>query len=204
MLYHGNMKRPYELKQRAEARDHTRLKIVEAAIRLHQKQGIAATSMLDIAAEAGVGKVTVYRHFPDLEAMTGACSSLYFERNMPPDPRSWDGINDPVVRLHKGLQDTYGWFTMTKDMMNAVYSELRNKPLMAPYHEHWRLLTETLLAPWVDTINENVTQMELLRAAIALALDFDTWRILTQVQGLTDEDAAGLTSRMISANLLKT
>ncbi|MEH6545840.1 MAG: helix-turn-helix domain-containing protein [Sneathiella sp.] len=195
------MKRPYELKQRAEARDHTRLKIVEAAIRLHQKQGIAATSMLDVATEAGVGKVTVYRHFPDLDAMTGACSGLYFERNLPPDPRSWSDIADPAERLYKGLHDTYAWFKMTKDMMNAVYSELRNKPLMVPYHDHWELLTETLLAPWVNVLNGDVKQMALLRAAIALALDFDTWRTLTQAHKLTDEDAADLMSRMISGNL---
>lgn len=186
------MKRPYELKERGARQDETRQKIVEAAIHLHQKRGIAATSMLDIAEQAGVGKVTVYRHFPDLDAIAGACSGLYFERNPPPDPTPWGRARDPAARLRLGLADTYGWFTSTKAMMLSIYSEARDHPVMATYHAHWDQLSKILLAPWKARGREKV----LLHAAIALALDFDTWRTLTQVQGLTDEQAVDLMLRL--------
>lgn len=186
------MKRPYELKERGARQDETRQKIVEAAIYLHQRQGIAATSMLDIAEQAGVGKVTVYRHFPDLDAMAGACSGLYFERNPPPDPTPWGSMKDPAERLRLGLADTYAWFSLTKAMMLSVYPEARDHPVMATYHTHWKLLSGILLAPWKAKGRDKT----LLQAAIALALDFDTWRTLTQVQGLTDQRAVDLMLRL--------
>lgn len=58
------MTRPYTLKRRAERQDETRRRIVEAAIELHQTIGPAATTVSEIAQRAGVGRVTVYRHFP--------------------------------------------------------------------------------------------------------------------------------------------
>lgn len=198
------MKRSYELKQRGARQDETRQKIVEAAIRLHQKQGIAATSMLDIAEEAGVGKVTVYRHFPDLDAMTGACSGLYFERNPLPDPTPWGDIAEPQARLRRGLQDTYAWFALTKDMMTSVYPEARDHPVMAPYHGHWQTLADVLLAPWLKTEEGKGRKKGLLSVAIALALDFDTWRTLTQVRGLTDDEAVDLMMRLTCECAVKT
>ena len=59
------MSRPYKLKRRAERQDETRQRIIEATIELHQTIGPAATTITEIAERAGVGRVTVYRHFPD-------------------------------------------------------------------------------------------------------------------------------------------
>jgi AcrR family transcriptional regulator len=91
------MTRSYRLKRRAERQDQTRQKIVEAAIALHQDKGLAATTMADVAERAGVGRVTVYRHFPDEAALVGACSGQYFERHPLPDPELWLEIADPVA-----------------------------------------------------------------------------------------------------------
>ncbi|MBA3358820.1 MAG: helix-turn-helix transcriptional regulator [Thermoleophilaceae bacterium] len=78
--------RPYELKRRAELQEETRRRIVEAAIELHQTIGPAATTFTDIAARAGVGRVTVYRHFADEDELAGACSGLYFQPIQPRIP----------------------------------------------------------------------------------------------------------------------
>ena len=80
------MPRPYELKRRAERQEETRRRIVEAAIELHQTVGPAATTISEIADRAGVGRVTVYRHFPDELTLARACSGRYFERHPAPDP----------------------------------------------------------------------------------------------------------------------
>lgn len=39
---------------------------------------------------------------------------------------------------------------------------------------------------------------DVLRAALALALSLDTWRVLARDHGLTDEEAAGLRVRLTS------
>ena len=56
--------RHYTQSKRGEAAESTRRRIVEATIALHGEQGIAATTMKQIAARAGVSVGSVYHHFP--------------------------------------------------------------------------------------------------------------------------------------------
>ena len=50
----------------------TREKILQVASKLIVRQGYTATSISQIAAETGIGKATVYHHFPDKEAIVYA------------------------------------------------------------------------------------------------------------------------------------
>lgn len=185
-------KRSYRLRRRAESQGRTRQKIIDAAIQLHQTKGLAATTMSDIAARAKVGKVTVYRHFPDEAALVGACSGQYFERHPLPDLENWRSIGDAVARLRQGLRDTYAYHRATEPMMTRVHSEARDLPIMDPYHAHWRRAAEILAAPWPGSARDKA----LLKAALALALSFDTWRLLVRVQQITDDDAIELMMRL--------
>lgn len=180
--------RPYTLKRRAERQDETRQRIVEAAIEFHQTIGPAATTISQIAERAGVGRVTVYRHFPDELTLARACSGLYLERNPPPDPERWRASADAEERLRTALRETYGYHRATREMMSHVLADARDHPVMAPYHEHWQRATDVLVEPWSVRGRERKT----LRAAIALALSFDTWRTLSQEHGLTDRQAVKL------------
>ena len=53
------------MRKRAEQVDQTHQRIVEAAVHLHGTVGPAATTIAGIAEQAGVTRLTVYRHFPD-------------------------------------------------------------------------------------------------------------------------------------------
>jgi AcrR family transcriptional regulator len=185
------MGRTYKLGKRAEAQAETRQSIVEAAIVLHQEKGVAATSISDIAERAGVGKVTVYRHFPDETALLSACSGQYFERHPFPDPEGWRREGDRIARLRLGLCETYAFHRETAAMMASVLPELREAPITAPYHEHWRRAAGVLLDAWPEE-----DRNEALKAALALALSFDAWRILALEQGLTDDRAVALMARL--------
>ena len=57
-------KRQYKQKARAEQAQETRQLIVEATVMLHEELGPAQTSIKAIAEQAGVQRLTVYRHFP--------------------------------------------------------------------------------------------------------------------------------------------
>ena len=184
--------RPYTLKRRADGQSRTRQRIVEAAIELHQTIGPAATTISQIAEHAGVGRVTVYRHFPDELTLARACSGQYFERNPPPDPEPWSAISDPTERLLTGLRATYAYHRATQAMLSHVLADARDHPVMAPYHEHWRGLAEVLVAPWPVRGRRRAS----LLAAVALALSFDTWRTLCLEHGLTDDQAAELCLRL--------
>jgi hypothetical protein len=70
--------------------------------------------------------------------------------------------------------------------------EARDLPIMAPYHRFWRDAVETLAAVWRVRGRRRAS----LRAALALALGFETHRILTREQHLTDEEAIELMVRL--------
>ena len=184
--------RPYTLKRRAERQDETRQRIIKAAIQLHQTIGPTATTISQIAERAGVGRVTVYRHFPDELTLARACSGQYFEHNPAPDPERWRAITDAEERLRRALRETYAYHRATRQMISHVLADARDHPVMAPYHQHWRQAVDVLLEPWPLPGRQRKT----LRAAIALALSFDTWRVLSQERGLTDAQAAELMLRL--------
>jgi AcrR family transcriptional regulator len=187
------MRRSYQMKRRAEAQDRTRQKIVDATIELHQSKGLAATTVGDIADRAGVGKVTVYRHFPDDGALVEACSGQYFERHPFPDLESWRKIANRYQRLRRGLRDTFRYHQETELMMTRVLPEAHNLSIMDPYHAHWQRAVEILAEPWTAGGRDKA----MLQAGLALAVAFETWHLLVRVQRLTNAQAIELMMRVI-------
>ena len=190
------MPRSYELKRRAEQQDQTRERIVDATIELHQTIGPAATTVTDIARRAGVGRVTVYRHFPDEETLSRACSGTYFAHNPFPDLSVWRGIADPAERASFGLAESYAYHRANEAMFTHALADARAHPVMAPYHRYWAQAADVLLAGRGARGRRRTT----LRAAIALALSFDTCRTLTREQRLTDAQAVELTLGLVEGH----
>jgi AcrR family transcriptional regulator len=188
----GAMTRGYELKRRAERRDETRQRIVDATIELHKTIGAAQTTISEIAKRAGVGRVTVYRHFPDEETLFYACSGHYFSQHPFPAIERWRQIDDPQERLRTGLRETYAWHAENRQMIAMALAEARELPMMAPYHDFWDKAAEVLTTPW----RLRGRRRSDLKAAIALALSFDTHRTLTREQQLTDARSIDLMLRL--------
>src|SRR3954465_6182848 len=94
-------KRRYTKKVRAELEADTRRRITESAVELHGTVGPAHTSVSAVAERAGVRRSTVYRHFPDEDALFAACSAHWGERNPPPDPARWSAIDDADTRVRQ-------------------------------------------------------------------------------------------------------
>jgi AcrR family transcriptional regulator len=186
------MTRPYTLKRRAERQHDTRQRIVDAAIELHQTIGPLATTISQIAEHAGVGRVTVYRHFPDEPTLARACSGQYFERHPAPDLATWRAIHDAEERLRVALHETYAYHRATQRMISHVLADARDHPVMKPYHEHWQQAVAVLLEPW----KVRGRARELLRAALAVAVGFETWRTLCLEGGLTDAQAVEVALRL--------
>jgi AcrR family transcriptional regulator len=188
------MTRKYDLKRRAERQNATRLRIVEAAVALHESNGIAATTITEIADRAGVGRLTVYRHFPDQQALLGACSSHWFSRHPSPDPTTWEDIADPVDRLGCALSQVYAYFSSSGEMLVRVEQDAGVVPIlddiMKPMSIAWDAMRDDLAAAWPDVPGSPWAVAR--RAAIGHALAFSTWRSLCRDQGLTDEVAAEL------------
>lgn len=97
--------REYRMRKRAEGFDATRERIVEAAFALHQEQGVADTSYVQIAERAGVGPATVYRHFPTLGSLVMACGANVWDAIQPPVPANapavFAGVAEGKPRLER-------------------------------------------------------------------------------------------------------
>jgi AcrR family transcriptional regulator len=186
------MSRRYELKRRAERQEDTRRRIVEATVTLHGSVGMAETTITQIADLAGVGRQTVYRHFPDELTLVKACSGLYWERNPFPDPGSWRAVEDPDERLRLGLRESYAYHRRTESMIGRALAEAGDSPIMQGYHDHWRAAADTLVAAW----RVRGRRRTLLRAAIGHAIVFRTWHSLVRDQGLSDRQAVDLMHRL--------
>jgi AcrR family transcriptional regulator len=106
----SDQKRPYRMKRRAEQEAETRLRITESAVALHGSLGPARTSVSAVAEHAGVRRSTVYRHFPDEEALFGACSAHWTQSYPPPDIDAWRGVADPDKRLRTALGELYAYY----------------------------------------------------------------------------------------------
>ena len=191
--------RPYRKRRRAEQEQETRLRITEAAVDLHGSIGPARTTVSAVADRAGVQRATVYRHFPDDEALFAACSSHWASLHPPPDPSAWSEVADPDERLRRALGDVYAWYARNERMLANVR---RDRPLVpalrapAKASEAYFELAGDALAHGRP---ERGARRRRARAAIAHALAFETWRSLVRDQGLDADEAVELMSGLVAA-----
>jgi AcrR family transcriptional regulator len=68
-----------------ERSEKSRQQILDAALKLFSHKGYGATSVRDIAEEAGLSKGNVYHHFPDKETIFRALLDRYFQVMSQPD-----------------------------------------------------------------------------------------------------------------------
>jgi AcrR family transcriptional regulator len=190
-------KRTYRKRRRAELEDETRLRITEATMHLHEEVGPAMTTVSAIADRAGVQRATVYRHFPDDDALIGACSAHWTALNPPPSLAAWAATDDVDLRLRSGLAEMYGWYERTETMVERL---LRDRAAVPPLDQRMRA-RDAYLDAAVETLlrgrPERGARRQRVRAALAHMLEFETWRSLVRHQGLDRDDAIELMLRLV-------
>jgi AcrR family transcriptional regulator len=189
------MARTYRLKARAERQQETRRRIVEAAVELHRTVGPARTEISAVAELAGVERVTVYRHFPDLEQLLSACSLHYRAANPPPDVAALRRIRDPRARLGAGLDAAYAYYERNREMMANVLRDAAVMPVGGGFLAFQTALAETLGAGW--KLRGRARQR--LRAALRLAADFDAWHVLAVEQGLPRAETIAVMAGLVES-----
>lgn len=190
-------KRTYQLKRRAERQEETRQRIIEAAVELHETVGGAAATISAIAERAGVERLTVYRHFPNEEALIQACTGHYYALHPQPDPAQWEEVDDPEAYLRAALSDIYAYHRRTEKMSASADRDAQMMPdlreILAPYSAHWETIKNTA----VGKFQSGGLHHPLLEAAMGHAIAFTTWRSLIREQGLDDLQAVELMMAMV-------
>jgi AcrR family transcriptional regulator len=183
----STQKRRYELRARAEAQQATRERIAAAAADLHQEVGVAKTTVADIARRAGVQRLTVYNHFPDLQTLLPACAAHWLSEHPQPDLEPAFAIEDPAERLRAALTSLYGWYRETTPMQQRTFGERASVPEL----DAWMAQSaDPMLAALADALAAGFDGPH-ARALVAVALDFWTWQRLDR-EGLDDAAAAAV------------
>lgn len=183
-------KRPYRMRRRAESQDQTRLRIVDAIIELHEELGPRASSISAIAERAGVQRLTVYRHFPDDEAVLQACTSEWGRRNPPPDPALWEGIADPAKRVRSALASFFRYYSGTWRMWSVGHREAPDVPPLQPVLAEFGRMLDGIAASLATGRRGSKAHVRAV-ATLRHALAFPTWESL-QAQGLDDDGKVAL------------
>jgi AcrR family transcriptional regulator len=189
--------RPYRMKRRAELEEQTRRRITESTVALHEELGPARTSISAVAERAGVRRSTVYRHFPDDEALFAACSSHWRAQNPPPDPSAWAAIEDPGARTEAALRELYAFYGRTEGMYTSLMRDAPVVPIvqrrLGDFYGYLRAIQDGLMAG--RGLRGRAARRT--RAAIGHALTFPTWRSLTREEGLADDEAVTLMRTLV-------
>jgi hypothetical protein len=149
------------------------------------------------APDRGPGADHRYAHFPELKDLYQACTAHYLEQNPLPEPPFWADVADAEERLGVALSEVYAYYAGNEAMLANV---LRDAPLdpiaqetMVSFYQYWKAMRDAL----AEAFGASGERHEALLAAIALALDFQTWHTLIRQQELNRVRAVGMMVGMV-------
>ncbi len=144
--------------------------ILTTALRLVAKRGFRAVTVDDIAAEAGVGKMTIYRHWPNKAAVV-MDSLLALLGGQTAFPEADNPLESLRLQLH--LQGSF-FRSSRGNLIRSLIAEAQSDPELAmAFRERW-------LRPRRDGVRQNIQtaiSQGLLRA------DFDLNTAIDQLYG---------------------
>jgi AcrR family transcriptional regulator len=192
------MARKYRMSARAATVDSTRAKIVEAAVRVHARQGIATSSWEDIAREAGVALATVYRHFPSPDSLLPECARAVFQGARLPTLRQaseeFAGIDTPIERLEKLVRESCRCYEQAEEWLNVAFREAHLVPALAEEIDVFRRSLDTLVRAALGQEASQAPQ------AVSAIIDFPFWKSLID-RGVPPSDACRTVIRLAASYL---
>ena len=108
--------------------------------------------------------------------------------NPRPDVSQWATVADPARRLSLALADLYAYYRSTEQMRANLLRDIAALP--APIRSGIAAFPSSVI-PVLEVGWADRSSGQLRRAAIAVAVAFETWRSLAG-EGLRDDDAAEL------------
>jgi len=130
--------------------------LVEAALRLVEREGADALSLRDLSASLGVSRAAPYRHFADRDALLAAVAARGFETLAGVYEAARASPGSGTERLRKAMRD-YMSFAWTRPGLHRLMFEsdlLRRIPmpaaLVGPYRRTYEALWAALKEAWPD------------------------------------------------------
>ena len=155
-------------------------------MRLHTTIGPAHTTISAVAEEAGVTRVTVYRHFADEEQLFAACSGHWMSLHPPPAVEAWLPVPPVEPRARHALGELYRWY---RDNGNDLFRFYRDADAMPPgVQEQMRGGEEQMAQALIEGSGVRGAARRRLRASAGHVVSFPTWWSLAVEQELADPE----------------
>lgn len=184
------------MQRRAELVHQTRQRITEAAARLHTSVGPAHSSIAAIAEEAGVTRVTFYRHFADLDVLFEACRAHWESQNPPPDAGRWSAIADLEPRVRAALTELYAWFREHAEELFPLHRDASAMPETA--QQRMRDDNRRLSALLISGLAPADERGRRARSVAGHLVSYPTWRSLAIDQGLSDAEIVAIGVQLLA------
>jgi len=168
-------------------------------MKLHGTVGPLRTTVTAVAEEAGVQRGTVYRHFPDEDALFGACSMHWLSLNPTPSPDAWVGIEDPSQRLRRALAELYHWYERNQRMLDNVFRDAPLVSALKPPVEGFQRQLSVMHATLMRGRRQRGRRRARVAGAVGLAIGFGAWSSLVRENGLDSAEAVDLMAAMVAA-----
>lgn len=185
------------MSKRAADVARTRQRIVDATLELHSEQGIAATSWDEIAARAGVGVGTVYRHFPSLDELIPACGEITMRVIALPDPATvpalFEHATEPADRIERLVREAFAIYDRAAPVLRAIRREADVHPRVAQDRDR----LDASLSALVDTALGPLDATQQDRAVARAMVDLNTWEALHD-QGLGPAESVAAIGDMLA------
>jgi AcrR family transcriptional regulator len=147
--------RSIQNQKKAKMTSETYFLILQTARRLFIQQGYTATSIRQIAEETGIGKATIYHHFPDKQSLLAALlknvvyspAPILEEERSEPDPRR---------RIELITRASLKFFYENADLLQLVRREVPalRKEMTGAYTSFFKTFQSVLQ----DTLQEGIDQ----------------------------------------------
>jgi AcrR family transcriptional regulator len=172
--------RTYRSALRREQADATRGRILDA-VRDLLVESKGDLSIPEIAARARVSEPTIYRHFPNREALLEAASgAVAAHLGAPPEPREVDDL--PVVAI--ALSEYFG---RNAAWLRAALHEPALRPIRMAGRRRRLERFRAMLAPRLSHLQPR--DRDIAFAALGAIARAETWDCLTREFGLTSDEA---------------
>ncbi len=175
-----------------------RERIVQATMSLHDENGVAATSYPDIAARAGVGAASVYRHFPTPGELVKACGVHVWGEMRPP-------AADEAIGRFAGIEVMEERLRVLVETLDAFYTRgalrlglaAKDRDAIPELDGFWQAVETGVHALVREALRPAKPSRRKLETAIAL-LDFPTWTAFSR-RALSERSRKTALERLIAA-----
>jgi AcrR family transcriptional regulator len=137
--------------------DEKRISILNTAEKLFLQNGLENTKMVDIAARAGITKVTLYRYFPNRDVialeiqarMIGKIASLLDPKDLEPSLEVAKKLTQSMIRNFDMLRDAYRYM----GMFDELYLDNPHNSASAQWTKN-----QLISMPWIRAVTLDTTR----------------------------------------------